>query len=212
MKVSNMKILSLKILSLALALTLAASLGFSVEAEAQQNVNIGVFDLQKTLNDSKQGKAARSSLEAKLKKITTDVDAKKKEIDALSDDLRKQVEDFRKQGEDFKKEASAAKAPTDALRKKEDALRKKEDELRKKDEDYQKKRIAYQELVNKSNAEMASAEEAALKPLVDKAIGLAGNIGKARGYILILETQQAGVVYAQDAIDVTADVIKELEK
>ncbi|MGL4208675.1 MAG: OmpH family outer membrane protein [Candidatus Adiutrix sp.] len=179
-----MKTTKIKVLMLSAVLTLAVAFGGVATAQAQAPItNIGVFDLQKSLSDSKKGKAARNGLENRLKKMQTDLTAKEREVTKLSDDLKKQVE---------------AKAAQDVLRRK--------------DEEFRQKYASYQEQMVKYNEEMRKAEETALKPLIDKAVKAAGDIGRQRGYILVLEVQQAGVVYALDAIDITSEVIKEIDR
>ena len=175
-----------RIKAFSLTMVLALVVAFiSVPSEAfAQQANVGVFDLQKCLNDSKKGKKARANLEAKFKKMQETLKTREKEINTLSADLRKMLE---KKGSD-------------------------QSTLRKKDEELKKKVNAYQELLAKNNAEMRTTEESALKPLVDKAVKLAEDYGRQRGYIVILETQQAGVVYAADYIDMTTDIIKGIDK
>ncbi|UQZ90784.1 hypothetical protein C4J81_16850 [Deltaproteobacteria bacterium Smac51] len=179
-----MKNINLKIFSLVAAVAMVAFLGLSLEARAQQQSNIGVFDLQKVLNDSKKGKAARSGLESKFKKLQGELKAKENELSKLSGDLRKQVEAKTISAEDF----------------------------RKKDEELKKKVTAYQEQLAKHNEDMRKSEEASLKPLVDKAVKAAGDIGRQRGYVVVLEIQQAGVVFAADGLDLTSEVMKVVDK
>ncbi len=179
-----MKNINLKIFTLAAAVALVAFIGLSIEARAQQGAAIGVFDLQQVLNDSKKGKAARSGLEAKFKKMQVELKAKESELNKLSGDLRKQVEAKSITPEDF----------------------------RKKDEELKKKVTAYQEQLAKYNEDMRKSEEAALKPLVDKAVSTAGDLGRQRGYVAVLEIQQAGVVYSADGLDLTAEVMKAVDR
>lgn len=181
-----MKRITLKTLSLGLALALAVLImGLPVQAQAQTpQANVGVFDLQKCLNDSKKGKTARANLETQFKKMQSDLKAKEDEISKLSAELRKMVE----------------------------ARSGNQDELRKKDEDLKKKVNAYQEQLAKYNEDMRKQEENALKPLVDKAVKTAGDLGKQRGYMLVLEVQQAGVIYALDSMDLTPEIIQAIDK
>ncbi len=175
-----------KFFTLVLAAALLAFFSLSLEAGAQTQTqsNIGVFDLQKVLNDSKKGKAARGNLEAKFKKMQTELKAKESELNKLSGDLRKQVEAKSITPEDF----------------------------RKKDEELKKKVAAYQDQLAKYNEDMRKSEEAALKPLVDRAIKVAGDLGRQRGHVVVLEIQQAGVVFAADGLDLTSEVMKAVDK
>lgn len=173
-------------LGLAMAVTMALLAGATAPAmaQAQQQGNIGVFDLQKVLNDSKKGKAARSKLEATFKKKQDELKKKETEITKQRTELIKLVE------------SKSAK----------------QDDLQKRDEALQKNMIAYQEQLGKANDEMRRDEEASLKPLVDKAVKAAGDLGRQRGYIMVIEVQQAGVVFALDTLDLTGEIIKIVDK
>jgi outer membrane protein len=179
-----MKTINRTLFAVIAAAVMLAFVSVSFEAQAQTQSAIGVFDLQKVLNDSKKGKAARSNLEAKFKKMQNELKAKESELNKLSGDLRKQVE---------------AKSITPEA-------------FRKKDEELKKKVTAYQEQLAKYNEDMRKSEEAALKPLVDKAVAVASDMGRQRGYVAVLEIQQAGVVYAADGLDMTAEVMKAVDK
>jgi len=181
MKGNNFKFLTL---GLALVLATIFLAGVSTQAMAQAQPNIGVFDLQKVLNDSKKGKAARATLEKNFKSKQDALKKKEGEITKLRDELVKMV-----------KSKSA-----------------KPEELSKKDEELQKLMVAYQEQLGKANDDMRNDEEKALKPLVDKAVQTAGDLGRQRGYIMVIEVQQAGVVFALDNMDLTGDIIKAVDK
>jgi len=172
-----------KLLALGLALAIICSLSINTEAMAQQQANIGVFDLQKALNDSTKGKAARKSLETKFKDMQSKLQAKEKNLTKLNNELKQMAEKRSGSQEDF----------------------------RKKGEDLNKQLATYNEDLAKYNNEMRTAEENALKPLVDKAVKAAGDLGRKRGYILVLETQQAGVIFALDTMDMTAEIVKAID-
>ena len=174
----------IKLLSLAMALAMVVFLGLNADAMAQQQPNIGVFDLQKALNDSKKGKTARTGLENKFKKMQNELKTKEAELTKMNNALKDMAEKRSGSPEEF---------------------RKKSDEL-------QQKLNAYNEQLGKYNEDMRKSEETALKPLVDKAVQVAGELGKARGYIMVLETQQAGVIFALDTMDMTKDITTAIDK
>jgi Skp family chaperone for outer membrane proteins len=62
------------------------------------------------------------------------------------------------------------------------------------------------------NEEMRRAEEQKMKPLMDSVVKIAGDLAKERGYLVILETQRAGVVFALETMDMTDDIIKTLDR
>jgi len=170
---------------LALASAAAAlALIFSGSALAQPALPVGVFDLQKVFSDSKRGKEVKRALEADFKKRQDELKKKEDEIKKLSTELRQL--------------ASSGSA--------------KQDDLRKRDENLKNKVMAYQEQLGKYNNEMRVAEEQKMKPLMDSVVKIAEEQAKQRGYILVLETQRSGVVFALEALDMTNDIIKALDR
>src|SRR5262245_55547192 len=57
---------------------------------APGSFKIGYVDLQRTLNETNAGKAARKKLEADKEKKQKELDAKQKELQNLAEDLEKQ--------------------------------------------------------------------------------------------------------------------------
>ena len=170
-----------------LALVSASALAFlfSGSALAQPSPpNIGVFDLQKVFADSQKGKEVKKALEADFKKRQDDLKKKEDEIKKLSTELRQL--------------ASSGSASND--------------DLRKKDENLKNKVVAYQEQLGKYNDEMRQAEEQRMKPLMDSVVKSAGDLSKERGYIMVLEAQRSGVVFALETMDMTDDLIKALDR
>ena len=170
---------------LALVSALALAFVFSGAAQAQPfPPNVGVFDLQKVFSDSQKGKEVKKALEADFKK--------------RQDDLKKKEDEIKKLSTELHQLASSASANND--------------DLRKKDENFKSKVAAYQEQMAKYNDEMRKAEEQKMKPLMDSVVKAAGDLAKERGYILVLETQRSGVVYAFDSMDMTSDIIKAVDR
>jgi outer membrane protein len=97
-----------------LALVLAAAVMAAGPARAE-GLKVAVIDVNKVLNESEFGKAARKKMEARYEEL-------KKKIDALSEEARKMKEDLEKQKILLGKEK---------LKEKENALKEKVAELRK---------------------------------------------------------------------------------
>jgi len=169
----------------ALALASALVFLFSAQAPAQPaQSTIGVFDLQKVFADSQRGKEVKRALEADFKKRQDELKKKEDEIKKLSTELRQL--------------ASSGSANND--------------DLRKKDENLKNKVVAYQEQLTTYNDEMRKAEEQKMKPLMDSVVKTAGELARSRGYIMVLETQRSGVVFALETMDMTADIISDIDK
>jgi len=169
----------------ALATALALLFLFSAPAWTQPlQPGIGVFDLQKVFADSQRGKDVKKALEADFKKRQEELKKKEDEIKKLSTELRQL--------------ASSGSASND--------------DLRKKDENLKNKVVAYQEQLATYNEEMRKAEEQKMKPLMDSVVKTAEELAKSRGYLMVLETQRAGVVFALETMDMTADIIRDIDK
>jgi outer membrane protein len=169
----------------ALAPALALIFFFSAPALAQPvSSAIGVFDLQKVFADSQKGKEVKKALEADFKKRQDELKKKEDEIKKLSTELRQL--------------ASSGSASND--------------DLRKKDENLKNKVMAYQEQLTTYNEEMRKAEEQKMKPLMDNVVKTATELARGRGYLIVLETQRSGVVFALEALDMTAEIIQAIDK
>ncbi|MDR2441983.1 MAG: OmpH family outer membrane protein [Deltaproteobacteria bacterium] len=165
------------------AVIAALTLVFCLGGQAfAQSGSIGVVNIDKALLDSKKGKTANDKFKAKQESLLKDLETKAKA-------LEKKVADFDKQ------------AP--ALAK--DAFEKKQQELIKERDDFLNLR-------QKANEEIEKLYNDSMKPLLDKAMSSAAQIGQDRGLMMIVDVQQAGVVYYQNSIDLTADVSKAIDK
>ena len=174
-----------RLTSVTIILTLAFTFGLVTlpdPADAAGEMLIGIFDLQKAINNSSKGKAAKSKLVSKFERLQKDLKAEESRLQRMQADLEKQA---------------SVLSP--------DAKFEKEKELRRRIRDFQDKYRDYTE-------EMKREELNFTKPILDNALAIARSIGKERGYALILETKQGGVVYAANAIDITDEVIKRLDR
>jgi outer membrane protein len=171
------------ITALAVVITLTLAMGLSApKALAEPTVKIGVFDLQKAINDSKKGQAAKSRLVSKFDRLKKQLQAQEKEIEKLQKDLERQ--------------ASMLSA---------EAKYEKEKQLKRKVRDFQ-------DQYRDATQEMQKEEMEATKPIVEEVLKIARDFGKERGYTIIMEVQKAGIIYAPDALDITEDVIKRLDR
>ncbi|RME15504.1 MAG: OmpH family outer membrane protein [Bdellovibrio sp.] len=134
--------------------------GLLISSLALANVKIGYVDMQKVIQSTKAGKAARKKLEAEFKK-------RKKE-------LEKKQKDIQRMGKDFEKKRLALS---------DDVKLKKQQEL-------QQEMLKYQELVGKSQMEIQKKERELTLPIVKKARKIIQEIAKKEGYTMILEKGQ----------------------
>lgn len=80
-----------------------------------------------------------------------------------------------------------------------------------KEKDFQKKFRDYQDLLQTSQRTMKAEEDRLAKPILEQLVKILKDFGKKNGYSLIIE-KNAGLLYADEKADVTAQIISELNK
>ena len=161
---------------LASLLMMVFAMTFASPALAQSAAKIGVVDFQSAIQQTKEGQAAQ-------KKLDTAYQQKKTAIAAMETQLRQMHSDYEKQ----------ASILADSARKA------KEQELLAAQSQYQQ---AYQQ----SEQEMQALYGQLMQNLLDKMKMICTQIGKEKGYTLIIE--KGAVVFSTDAIDLTSELVK----
>ena len=161
---------------LASLLMMVFAMTFASPALAQATAKIGVVDFQSAIQQTKEGQAAQ-------KKLDTAYQQKKTAIAAMETQLRQMQSDYEKQ----------ASILADSARKA------KEQELLAAQSQYQQ---AYQQ----SEQEMQALYGQLMQNLLDKMKMICTQIGKEKGYTLIIE--KGAVVFSTDAIDLTSELVK----
>ncbi|MDR1677516.1 MAG: OmpH family outer membrane protein [Deltaproteobacteria bacterium] len=174
--------LKFKTAVVAAAIVLAFTLVCSVQKAQAQEYKIGVFYLSKVLEDSKKGKDASKQLDTKYESTKKTLDTKAKNFQKKDQDLAK------------------AKATLS-----EDAFNKRRDDLA-------KEYAALMEESQKAGADFEKAREQAMLPLYQKISNVVGDVAKSRGYAYVFEVQNGGVYFHPESVDITADVIKGVDK
>lgn len=144
---------------------------------AAQELNIAVIDVQRVVTESDPGKEA-------LQKLKLLQDGKIDEGRALQQQLSAMQEQMSKQRFTLSEERLA--------------------ELSKQMEDGQ---IALQRFQDDAERELDEARRRELGGLEGRIIPVINEIGAERGFTLIFNKFQSGLVYADDTIDITDDVI-----
>jgi len=147
-------------------------------AQAPQATRIGYVDLQRILARSQAGVQAREQLEKDKAGMQKQLDGQKIELDKLRDELEK------------KGQLLSA-----------DARRDKQDQLERKLRDAQRLAGDFEKELQKKEQNMGAK-------ILRELEGVFTKVGKEKGYAVILERRQAGVVYGAPEIDVTEEVIK----
>jgi outer membrane protein len=154
-----------------------AALVIAAALPAAAQSKVAVIDVQRVVTESDPGKEAIQ----KLKAIS---DAKVQEGQSLQQEAAALQEQFNKQRFTVSEERLAEM--TKELEDKTIAIRRFEDD-------------AKRELDEARRRELGGLEQRIL-PIIDQ-------IGKERGYTLIFNKFQSGLVYADEAVDITDDVI-----
>ncbi len=171
--------LAVRLLSLGVTAVLL-TVCFAVYAWGQEE-KIGVVDMTRVIDLSKQGKKAMDEMAAKLKVAKNDLEKRQSEIVNLKEDIEK-----------------------NAMILSAEALAKKERQYQDKLLDYQRKVEEYQYQLSAKNEEINKTMLSLVKDVIEK-------IGSG-GYLLILEKTASGVLYHTDTVDLTDEVIEQLNK
>ncbi len=157
----------------------AAPAAASVPAPATAGaIKIGVINVERLVQESALGKEAFN----RVKKLN---DAKKDEGDKLQKELRDMEQKLADQG------SSMADDKRETLQK-----------------SYQEKAIAFKRFQDDANRDLEAAQKKELSELERRVFPVINQVGKEKGYTLIFNKFQSGLVFADDAVDITDDVLK----
>lgn len=149
------------LVSLVLIFAVSVKTASAEDKTATGSVKIGYVDLNRTLNEVSEGKAARAKLEA-------DGKAKKQKLEIMQNDLKKMKEDYDKQ---------RLILSGDALRDKEGKIQEKLVELQRTSMEFEK--------------QFSDAESTAIKPISDKIQRVIQQIGQSENYSMIVPKEMA---------------------
>ena len=157
-------------------------ISLQISAAAAEPLKVGVLDLQRCIQESNEGKRIAETLKKKQTEMQKDLDAKQQELLEMQKDMEKQ-----------------------SLMLSMDA---KEDRQK----DFEKKRRDLAYLIQDSNEEMKKAEQDARNDILRILGGVLETIAKEKNFDLITERANGGVLYVSKALDITDEVVTELNK
>ena len=163
-----------------LIICVAATCCVSAHVAAQEK--IAIVDVQRVVNDSIVGKAAKSNLEEQIGKA-------KLRLAGLKSDFEKQKNELEKQ---------SAILSGSALEQRKEALSKKQVEFQR----------AYQDM----QQELAKANEKEIGKVIQQINDVVQELADSRGYSFVFEKDRQAVVFASSRIDITQEVIATLDK
>ncbi len=147
-------------------------------APGSSSMKIGVINVERLVQESALGKEAFS----RVKRLN---EQKKEEGEKLQKELRDMEQKLADQG------AALAEDKRDALQK-----------------SYQEKAIAFKRFQDDANRELETAQKKELSDLERRVFPVINQVGKEKGYTLIFNKFQSGLVYAEESVDITDDVLK----
>jgi outer membrane protein len=145
---------------------------------ADPPVKVGFVDIQAVITQSKEGQAARNKVAAEAAEKQKEISAKEAEIKQMDAELQKQ-----------------APILSDAAKKD------REEEIRRKLRDLKR-------LTEDSNRDLAKRESELLSDLLRDVTAVIREYGKQKGYTLIVEKGQGGVIYGSDVADLTKEILE----
>lgn len=151
-------------------------------APAEAQAKVAVIDVQKVLAESQTGKAAQA------------------EIQALREAKRAELESRGKEIEELRKRAQ------------EGALTLAEDKLAELQKEYEDKAIALKRLEDDANRELQKKGEQLMGGIERKIMPVIQQLGQEGGYTLIFNKFESGLLFADDTVDITAQVIARLDQ
>jgi len=160
--------------------SLACVLGWIGVARAE--ISVAIVDVQRVVNESIIGKAARSNMESQIQKA-------KVKLSNLQADLEKGKADLQKQ---------SGILSGSALEERREALGKKQLEVQR----------AYQDI----QEQLAKTNDKEIRRVVEEVQKVVDEMADEKGYSFVFEKDRQSVVYANPQIDITQDVVKILDK
>jgi outer membrane protein len=165
------------------ALVLAAVLAMGLVALpiSAQSFKIAVIDVNRIMTDSQRGKSVLAGIE----KLQSERSAQLKTLNEELTEMQKRFQEGR-------------------LSLAEDKLAELQSQIEEKDRVFKRAREDAERDVQKRRADEIEKIETAVFPIIN-------GLGKEGGYTLIFNKFQSGLVYADDAVDITNEVIKRLD-
>ena len=169
------------VLGLALAAALAAPFAARAQAPGTGAIKVGVIDTERVLLASETGKKALGDLKKLQETKENEVKAKQQEIK----DLQAKVESGR---------MSLA-----------------QDKITEMEKQLEDKVIALRRLQDDANRELTKKRDEVLAQIDQKVMPVINQVGKELGYTMIFRKFESGLIYADDALDITNQIIQRLD-
>lgn len=172
---------SRSILTGAFALLLAATTLPALGQGAGEGLKIAVINTEDVVLKSKTGKDAMAAISALRDQKSTEGEALTKEVRDLQTRLT------------------------------EGRLSLSEDKLAELQKEYEDKAIALKRFEDDANRELTKKRDEALAALDKKVMPVINQYGQEQGYDLIFRKYESGLIFASEAVDITAEIIRRVD-
>jgi outer membrane protein len=162
-------------------LCLVSLLGFALPLTAAQAIDVGYIDMQVVVEKSKLG----AKVQEKLRK---EFEARTKPIEEEEHNLR---------------QADASLAKEAALMSK--------DQLEKKEADLKKRFAAWEKVAAPLQQELVKAKQEGQREVLVSAQKAADTVAKQKKIGMVVERNQGGIVFLDKSLDITDEVIKQMD-
>lgn len=151
----------------------AVALTLVAAGRAEAQMKIAVVDMQRAINETEEGRKAKAKLKQLFEQRQKTLNNKQQELKSLKQDIEKQRNVLSQQA------------------------------LQKKLESYQKAVMELQTVYSEYQRELSGKEAELTQHIVEKMREILRRIGQSQGYTLIIESNEAGVVWVPSNLDLT---------
>jgi outer membrane protein len=161
-------------------LTLVTALLLSAMAPKlyAQSVRIAVVDLQRALNETEDGRRAKTKLKTLFKRRQVALDKQQNEVKALKEEIETKISVWN------------------------------DETKQRKIQEYQEKLVELQQTYVEYQRELAEAEGRYTREILARMERILRRIGQTDGYTLIVERNEGGVMWVPSNLDLTDQVIQ----
>ena len=156
--------------------------GIALADSLPETDGIGIVDIQRVIDETRQGKAARQKVEKAVEKSRVKLDKMKKEFEDEREQTKKQI----------------ALLSEDAREQTLSQLRGKERDLTRRVRDHQE--------------EILRMEGTEIKKVIDQINEVVNTLASDKGIDFVLEKEKRVVLYSSDKLDFTDQVIEKMNK
>lgn len=153
-----------------------------ISGSALASGKIAYVEVQRVLETSEPGEKALGQLTQRFEDMRSELDRERANVEKMREELQKQ-----------------------SLVLSQDAQEDLEAELRTKVREFQEMFQAYQ-------ARMQQEEQELSEPIIDMLFDIINEYGQKHEYSLILDAQGSGLIYASESLNITDQIIEELNK